>query len=225
MAVITLATTKGGSGKTTAVLAIAADLAAAGLSTLILDADPNQHAARIGAKIAKRVDRDQLRIRGGLTEANILAEIKKARAEATYVFLDLPGVSSKLTLLALTRSDLAVIPVQPSDMDINDALATLEGVRQAAEAAERRVPACFLLSRWPVSIESRAAKQTRKRLALKAPDTPILRTPLMQRTALAEMSFNGYAPCLAEPEGNAAANVRAVRDDILEHLKREGDAP
>ncbi|WP_207462173.1 ParA family protein [Azospirillum sp. SYSU D00513] len=218
MPVITLASVKGGVGKSTALLSLASDIALSEGSVAVLDADPNGHASRIGAKMAKRLSGVTFSSTGGITEANILASIKKARAEADYVFVDLPGVSSKLTLLGLARSNLVIIPVQASEMDIHDALQTVENVKQAAEAADKTIAACFLLSRWPVTIESRAAKETRKRLTAKAPDVPVLQTPLMDRTAFKEMTFNGAPPRLVEPEGNAAANVAAIRQEVLSLL-------
>lgn len=224
MRVISLASIKGGVGKTTAALALASDLAMEGATVAVLDADPNGHTARIGAKMVKRLPEGSLTVVGGVTEDSILSEIKKARAAVQYVFVDLPGVSSKLTLLGLARSDLVVIPVQPSEMDAHDALQTLANVRQAAEAAEREIRATFLLSRWPVTIESRAAKETRKRLATRGAGTPILTTPMMDRTALKEMSFNGAPPRLADPEGNAAGNVSAIRMELVRLLTAAKEA-
>jgi len=214
MPVITLASVKGGVGKTSALLSLASDFALSGSSVTVLDADPNGHAGRIGAKMAKRLDGAAFTAIGGITEANILSGIKAARAAAEYVFVDLPGVSSKLTLLGLARSDLVIVPVQASEMDIHDALQTVENVRQAGEAADKVIMTCFLLSRWPVTIESRAAKETRKRLTAKAPDVPALQTPLMDRTAFKEMTFNGAPPRLVEPGGNAAANIAAIRREV-----------
>lgn len=215
MPVIALASVKGGVGKTSALLSLASDLVLSGSRVSVLDADPNGHASRIGAKMAKRLNGSAFSATGGVTEANILATIKQARTEVDYVLVDLPGVSSKLTLLGLARSDLVIIPVQASEMDIHDALQTVENVKQAAEAADRTIAACFLLSRWPVTIESRAAKETRKRLTTKAPDVPVLQTPLMDRTALKEMTFNGAPPRLTDPAGNAAANVSSICQEVL----------
>ncbi len=214
MPVIALASIKGGVGKTSALLSLASDLALSDCSVIVLDADPNGHASRIGAKMAKRLNGATFTAVGGVTEANILSSIKKARSEADYVFVDLPGVSSKLTLLGLARSTLVIVPVQASEMDIHDALQTIESVRQAGEAADKTIAACFLLSRWPVTIESRAAKETRKRLSAKAPDVPVLHTPLMDRTVFKEMTFNGAPPRLIDPDGNAAANVAAIRHEV-----------
>jgi len=218
MPLITLASIKGGAGKTTAALAIASELALSGRKVTILDADPNGHAHRIGTRMARKLGNAPLIVHGGITETNILASIKAAKAEAEMIILDLPGVSSKLTLLGLARTDLAVIPVQPSEMDIADALATVETVSQAAEAADREIAACFLLSRWPISIESRAAKETRRRLISKAPHVPVLATPLMDRTALKEMTFSGIPPRQADADGNATANIAAVTAEILDMI-------
>jgi chromosome partitioning protein len=218
MPIIALSSVKGGAGKTSAVLALAADLAADGGKVEILDADPNGHASRIGTKVARRLDGSHLRITGGLIESTILGEIRRAKESAEWVFVDLPGVSSKLTLLGLTRADLVVIPCQASEMDIHDALATLENVRQAAEAAERDIPSRLLLSRWPVSIESRAAKETRRRLG-QVTGVVLLNTPLMERTAIRELTFNGFVPRLADPAGNAAGNIHALAMEIAELLR------
>lgn len=225
MPVITLASIKGGVGKTSTLLALASEFALNDHRVTVLDADPNGHAGRIGAKMAKRLNGAAFSAVDGVSEANILARIKQARTEADYVFVDLPGVSSKLTLLGLARSDLVIIPVQASEMDIHDALQTVDNVRQAGEAADRAINACFLLSRWPVSIESRAARETRKRLSAKAPDVPVLQTPLMDRTAFKEMSFNGAPPRLADPKGNGAANVAAVGQEVLALIAAREVAP
>jgi chromosome partitioning protein len=213
--VVTLASIKGGVAKTSTALALAADLALNGRRVALLDADPNQHAARIGAKVVRRIGADAFAVVGNITEINILAEIRQARSAADFVFVDLPGVSSKLTLLGLTRSDLVIIPCQASDMDIHDALETVDNVHQAAEAAERTIRTRFLLTRWPVTIESRAAKQTRKKLISKAPDVPVFETPFMERTIIKEMTFNGHVPRLVEPDGNAAGNIRAIAAELL----------
>jgi chromosome partitioning protein len=213
MPIVALASVKGGAGKTSALLALAAELALEGQRVEILDADPNGHAARIGARIAKRLDGTAFRIAGGVSESTILSEIRRAKGEASWVFVDLPGVSSKLTLLGLTRADLVVIPCQASEMDVHDALTTLENVRQAGEAAEREIPVRLLLSRWPVTIESRAAKETKRRLSQVA-EAKILQTALMERTAIRELTFHGYVPRLSDPEGNAAANIRALATEI-----------
>jgi chromosome partitioning protein len=218
MPVIALASVKGGAGKTSAALALAADIASDGARVEVLDADPNGHASRVGAKIASRMETAQLRVSGGVIEANILTETRRAKGSADWVFIDLPGVSSKLTLLGLTRADLVVIPCQPSEMDIHDALATLDNVRQASEAADRDIPSRLLLSRWPVTIESRAAKETRRRLA-KVEGAVLLNTPLMERTAIRELTFNGYVPRLADPEGNAAANIHMLALELAEVLR------
>src|SRR5690349_21868813 len=194
MPVIALASIKGGAGKTSTALSLGADFALNGSKTEILDCDPNGHASRVGIKVAKRVE--GLTVKGGITEATILSEIRRARDAAEWVLIDLPGVSSKLTLLGLTRADLVIVPCQSSEMDLHDAAATLENVKQAAEAADRTIAARILLSRWPVSIETRAARETRKRLAKLGAE--VLQTPMMERTAIRELTFNGYVPALAE---------------------------
>jgi chromosome partitioning protein len=79
MPIVALSSVKGGAGKTSAVLALAADMASDGGRVEILDADPNGHASRIGTKVARRLDGAHLRITGGLIESTILGEIRRAK--------------------------------------------------------------------------------------------------------------------------------------------------
>jgi hypothetical protein len=41
----------------------------------------------------------------------------------------------------------------------------------------------------------------------------------MERTAIRELTFNGYVPRLADPEGNAAANIHMLALELAEVLK------
>ena len=55
------------------------------------------------------------------------------------MIVDLPGIAAKLTLLGLTRSDLVIVPVQPSKMDARDALRTIKDIEQASETVGREI--------------------------------------------------------------------------------------
>ena len=224
-AVISLASTKGGCSKTTTALALGLELALDGARVVLLDADPNQHAAEFGTTFARTKqalpEGASFAVAPNITEDNILLEIRTAKAVADFVLVDLPGVAAKLTLLGLTRSDLVIVPVQPSKMDARDALRTIKDIEQASETIGRDIPFRILLARWPVLNETVVARHTRAELAKK--NLAVLATPFMDRTAWKEMVYSGHCPRVVDADSNAAHNLTAIAREVLAVLAGTGN--
>ena len=100
MAILSIASAKGGCGKTTVSILLGTELALDGYKVALLDCDLNQHASAFGAK-AKLPGFTVVR---DVTETNVLAALRTAEAENDIVLIDLPGGSSTLALKALQRS-------------------------------------------------------------------------------------------------------------------------
>src|SRR3954464_11482649 len=109
--VVALYSPKGGVGKTTIVTMLATEIARRGQRVAVVDCDPNGHALRCGG----RFDLDGLHVVGIETEQTILPTRSRLRKEHDMVLVDLPGSASRLTLMALSRAQLALVPVQPSE--------------------------------------------------------------------------------------------------------------
>src|SRR3982751_5798754 len=103
---IALASAKGGCGKTTLAINLAVDLALDGARAAILDADPNQHSAEFFFTFRKKTptlpDGAAFTVFPKVDEKNLFAMLKEAHKIADFVFLDLPGVASKLNLMGMT---------------------------------------------------------------------------------------------------------------------------
>jgi chromosome partitioning protein len=226
MPIISLASGKGGCCKTTTALGLGLEFALGGARVALLDADPNQHAADFYAAYQKKKpalpEGASFVLTPKVTEANIFESIRKATDSADYVIIDLPGVASKLTLLGLTRSRLVIIPVQPSKMDARDGLRTAASVTEAEDTVGRSIAMRFLLSRWPVMKETIVARHTRAELTKKG--LPVLRTPFMDRVQWKEMTFSGKVPRMTDPDGNAAQNMTAIANEVLEVLASTASA-
>src|ERR1700753_3983051 len=101
MATISIASAKGGCGKTTLAILIGAELALAkGWKVALLDSDLNQHASAFG----KRANIAGLQVFGDITEDTILPTLRQAETKNDVVIIDLAGGSSTLALMALQRS-------------------------------------------------------------------------------------------------------------------------
>src|ERR1700759_698870 len=98
MATISLASAKGGVGKSSLAILLSADFCLGrGWKVALLDSDLNQHSLAFGRK-AKIPG---LTVIGDVTEDNILPTLRQAETENDFVIIDLAGGSSTLALMAL----------------------------------------------------------------------------------------------------------------------------
>lgn len=180
-------------------MALATDLALEGFRVAVFDCDLNQHASQFGRKC----DAPNLRFVPEVGEENILPELRRARGADDLVILDLPGVTSRLNMMALQKSAFVLIPCQPSLLDVRDAIRTEQQVADAAELAERPIARAFLWTRVPPTFESRAARECRRKLDERG--VPIFRAGLMERTSFREMFLTGRAPRQLDPPDRPSA--------------------
>ena len=105
MPVVTVASPKGGSGKSTASVILGTELAHAGAEVVILDCDPNRsitiwsHRAPPPSRIA---------VRSNVGESEIVRTIKQEDADGRIVIVDLEGVASRLVSRAISQADLVL---------------------------------------------------------------------------------------------------------------------
>src|ERR1700712_2242651 len=102
MPTISIASDKGGPGKTTTAILVGAELALDGYTVAIIDTDINQQAAAFVNKAAIK----GLVVFEDVGEANVVQTIQKAEATNDIVIIDLPGGSSTLAIKALCLSHL-----------------------------------------------------------------------------------------------------------------------
>jgi chromosome partitioning protein len=215
--IIAFASSKGGPGKTTCVICLGTELALAGHTVALIDADPNQHLQAWGSLAAH----DRVEVVGGASEENILDRIREAAARSDFVLVDLEGTANNALTYAVSKADLVIVPAQPSRMDLQEAYRAAALVERAGEVVERPIPYRILLSKMPV-LATRAAKHAREQLEQSG--IPVFATEVLERTAFREMSFHGQSPSEIAPDSNAALNVRALADEVIGCLRAAGEA-
>ena len=113
MSIIAIATNKGGAGKTTLSINLAAGLAHHG-SAAILDADPQRSALQWHAMSSNP---EALPVFEASDE--IREQIVELQKDFQYIVTDCPpSVEAAQTYDVLLSSDVVLIPVQPSPMDL-----------------------------------------------------------------------------------------------------------
>jgi chromosome partitioning protein len=219
VATISIASDKGGPGKTTTAILLGCELALDGYRVGLLDTDLNQQAAAFGNK----ADIPGLTVLGDVREDNILAALRKAEAENEIVIVDLPGGSSTLALKALHRSHFVLVPTQASLPDVKAAMKTLAQIDDAQELARTTIARAILWTRVLPGFESRSARHVRETVEAEDHIT-ILKTAMMERAAFREIHITGRVPRQTDPNGSASQNVAAVTAELLEHIARLREA-
>lgn len=201
---------KGGVGKTTLSVNIAASLARAGSRVLLLDADPQGSAldwaaARDGSPLLSVV---------GLPRPSVHKEIGQVGQGYDHVVIDGPPRVTELARSAIMASDLVLIPVQPSPYDI---WAADEVVRLVDEANtyKESMKAVFVVNR---KIANTAIGRDVGE-ALSSYPIPVLSATVTQRVVFAEAVAQGRAVFEVDPDGLAATEIEAVVAELKEMMQ------
>jgi len=204
MKVIAVLNQKGGSGKTTIATHLARALQLAGSDVLLVDSDP-QGSARDWAAVRD----DQPLAVVGIDRPTIDRDLKQI-ARKDFVVIDGAPQAADLAVSAIKAADFVLIPVQPSPYDIWATADLVELVKQRIEVTDGKLQAAFVVSR--------AIKGTRiggeVAEALAGYELPILETRITQRVSYPGTAAVGTTVMDSEPEGDAAAEIRALAAEI-----------
>lgn len=128
--IIGLCSTKGGVGKTSIALNLAAELARRGSQVVVLDADPAGHASFIAGRgtFAFEARAHQL----DTPDAKVVSAWSRAVREtvADFVIVDAEGARGPSLLATIATSDLVLVPVGASILDMRGASETVGYIRR-----------------------------------------------------------------------------------------------
>jgi len=198
---------KGGVGKTTLSVNLAASLARAGSRVLLIDADPQGSALDWAA--ARQAE--PLFPVVGLPKPTLHRDVDQLGAGYDHIIIDGPPRVTELARSAIMAADLVIIPVQPSPLDV---WAAEEVVKLIDEARiyKPTLHSVFAVNRRIVN----TALGRDVREALASYSVPALDASVCQRIAFAESAAQGLAVFEAEPDGPAGREIEALREEIMQ---------
>ncbi len=198
MPVLTIASSKGGPGKTTVAMLLAGALAAEGGAVLILDADPTQALSRWAVNAYEGPPIETV----AEVDETQLAHIINERAEgAPVVIVDTAGFGNRAATVAMTSADAIIVPSLAGEADVTEAEKTIRLAGGLARAARRDIPARVLLNRVKRTQLARHAAQE-----LVSAGLPRIEATLSDLVVYGELSYSGRVPT----SGVAAAELSAL---------------
>ncbi len=204
---VSLISQKGGAGKSTLAIHLAAEAAARGRRALLIDLDPQGNALRWAAR------------RGDLppdVAAESVAALEGVQRDAEregydLLVLDTAPNADSTALRAAQMAELVLIPCRPSQFDLEAIRATLD----LCALAQR--PSRVVLNAAPVRsrVVEEAAEAVRTRRAVVSP------VVIRERVALRHCMIEGQVARELEPDGLAAQEIAALYDDMMKCLNAE----
>lgn len=220
MPIITVASTKGGVGKTTLAVNLALTLNASNISAALLDAD-KQNSASQWSQV-----REAMREAGApipslfvvAAQGPALLELAVDKSSQNeWVLIDSAGTDSKSTREALLRSDLVLTTAAPSPVELWQVETLLRLVAQLSEAQRRRVPVALVFNRVPTHPSVKPIEEARNFL-LDAPLQPhyVCTSVVKDRVAFQHSFREGkgvheYLPA----DLNARQEIEALTNELI----------
>ena len=215
MPIITLAQTKGGSGKTTTAEVLIAEFAHRALSVAAIDLDPNRPLGRFTARasalsgVQVAVPNDSKRV------SDLIADLS---SRFDVIVIDLMGAATPDMMVAIGFSDLVLVPSQLSEPDVRCGIETWRMIQEVEQLGRREIAKAVLFTRTSPALKTRAQEHARKQY--EKVGVRVLETEFMERVVFKEMTFNGAAPNIQDRESNAAQNVITLFDEVVQLLPR-----
>lgn len=214
MKVITLANQKGGCGKSTIVLNLAIEFALQQYRVIVFDTDPQ------GSCYETAEIRDDQEVTAHIKVAaiydNLYQVIEACDKDYDFAIIDTPPHDNKVVSVATVCSDLIIIPVQDSPLDIRSTKTTVNLINEARKLNPHIEP-YFLLSRIQTnSVMARELGQVLKSTY----KFDILETKIANRMAYKYSLIYGQNVSEFSGTDSAAAEIRSLAKEVLSILDR-----
>ena len=213
----TLASTKGGCGKTTLAMILASEIIRNGASVTLIDTDPNQPLSKI-AQMGNLPDTLEVVSDTDSSGTALVQFIEAQKERPGFVIIDTEGTENIRAGLAMQMADLVIIPSKWSGLDKDEALKVVHHLKVAQTATGRAIDAVIVPSQVETTFETANTRQVRAELetsGIRVIDPPVLnkdayRAMFSQGCLLHDTQVSPKSKSLLSARANAEAVARTI---------------
>ena len=200
---------KGGAGKTTLSTNLARALQLGGEKVLLVDSDPQGSARDWNAA----GNGDLLPV-VGLDRPTLAKDIQAIVENQDWLIIDGAPQIAELAVAAIKCADVILIPVQPSPYDVWACEDLVDIIKTRQEIANGKPKAAFVISR--VIKNTQLSKEIGE--ALEGYGLPVFKYFTSQRVIYPKSAVTGSTVLDVDGAGEAAAEIRAIAQELKEFL-------
>tara|TARA_B100000686_G_scaffold348142_1_gene438500 strand:+ start:708 stop:1346 length:639 start_codon:yes stop_codon:yes gene_type:complete len=206
--VIAVANQKGGVGKTTIAMNMAAGLMRRG-SCIVIDSDP-QGSATLWMELSG--DPSRFPVEVVLAEKKLDKQVAKLQSKFDYIVIDCPPeITSGSIISVMSISQILLVPLLPSPMDLWSSTRIEELIKRAQKKNPKILPFILLNQIEPRSAMSRGMDE-----ALQEIDIPVLHNRLGRRASYRTSALEGCSVYDLGYRGRVASEeIDGVIDEVL----------
>ncbi len=202
--IISFVNQKGGVGKTTTAINLAASLKRRNKRLLFIDADPQGSAMHWHA--VENNNAFEIMHHPDPVNKDDIEELSK---DYDYVVIDAPPAIGDITKSILAVSELSIIPLSPSSLDIWSCKGTLEMIEESQPENPDMDVKLLINRKIPGTRVGREA-----RASLDVFDMDVLDSELCQRVAFIDAMTSGVSVMQYAPGSKAADEIEQLCDEI-----------
>ncbi len=208
--IISLVNQKGGVGKTTIAINIGIGMARRNYKVGFLDTDPQGTASQwqsIEGNMAFEVRRHPSRVSS--------MDLMDADRNHGVVVIDTPPAIGEITQSVLEVSDLAIVPLAPSVLDIWSSRTTVGMIEEAMKVNPRLKGRLLVSRKIP---RTRLGRDGRE--AIEALEMEVFETEISQRIAYVESMIAGVSVFQYAPKSEASQEMERLCEEIIDGTAR-----
>ena len=202
--ILTVASAKGGCGKSALITVLAVNLAARGIGVAVVDSDPNRgffewhQAAYEGPCLTVSAESSHL---------DIVDHVQQLADQFDVTLVDTAGFSNQCSAMAMGTADFVLIPVLPDRQSVIEGMRAAKHVASFSKASRRDIPFRIVLCRWtPKGLVERALVED-----LASAGLPILKQHLSDLSDFRKFTVSGFVPV----SGRVADQANAIIEELI----------
>ena len=211
--IISFVNQKGGVGKTTSAINIAASLKRRNYEVKFIDADPQGSASHWQA-----VESNNAFEVVHHPEPISQNEIEEFSQNCDFLVIDAPPAIGDITKSILAITDLSIVPLSPSSLDIWSCKGTLDMIDEA-QVDNPDLDVKLLINRKIPG--TRVGREARDSLSIF--DMDLLDTELCQRVAYIDAMTSGVSVMQYAPSSKAAGEIESLCDELTVEQAEEAE--